>query len=807
MIRKFLNLFLIFALPLVVACGEIAGQLDEGNLYETSENESFVEKPLVDDSATRLWTTPVAPNADEALTISFKAGKKSALKGYTGDVYAHIGILEYGVWRYVQAEWTENKPHCKFTKDPSAADTWHLELTPSIREYFQSGTTAVTQIGIVIRSADGSMKGIAEDRFFDVTDDKYKPFQATVSPIASAPANCNYGINVVDNSTITFMLHDKDTKGEHYDYGYIIGDFNNWTLTNDAASQMSYDTSKGCWWITVSGLDATKEYRFQYHLGNKATLEGKSDEIVRLSDPFCEKIINSYDNWINEKYDIYPKDQMQYPDGGVGAVSCVTINRDNYPWTSFTMKNADCPVIYEMLLGDWTERGDLAGAMEHLDYLKTLGVNAVELMPIQEFDGEKSWGYNPNHYFALDKAYGTRKQYKDFIEACHQRGIAVIIDVVYNHSTGDSPLAKLYWDSSSSKTASNNPYFFVDAKHPFNVFHDINHSNTFVQQLVKRSLVYLIEEYNVDGFRFDLSKGFTWSSSGWDNTDNNRINLIKDYASAIRQADPDSYIILEHWDPERQDKQTLQDKFPEEAQYIRDGMHPWRKMNWGYCETAMGYSADLSGTHAWLDDTWGATGWVTFMESHDEERMAYKQEKYGASTIKNSHEARMQNLANNAVCFLTIPGPKMIWQMGELGYNYNKWCNSEGVDGTADEKYETDRKPVKWEYYNDAQRKALYDVYCKLNALRNNNPELFGKGVDLNGSNLGGWPLKTVALSYGSKKVWAYANYHGNSAASQTLSFPSGTWTDILSGKTVQGGNYTLHSGQALVLVNSSVVK
>lgn len=807
MIRKFLNLFLILALPLVVACGEIAGQLDEGNLYETSENESFVEKPLVDDSATRLWTTPVAPNADEALTISFKAGKKSALKGYTGDVYAHIGILEYGVWRYVQAEWTENKPHCKFTKDPSAADTWHLELTPSIREYFQSGTTAVTQIGIVIRSADGSMKGIAEDRFFDVTDDKYKPFQATVSPIASAPANCNYGINVVDNSTITFMLHDKDTKGEHYDYGYIIGDFNNWTLTNDAASQMSYDTSKGCWWITVSGLDATKEYRFQYHLGNKATLEGKSDEIVRLSDPFCEKIINSYDNWINEKYDIYPKDQMQYPDGGVGAVSCVTINRDNYPWTSFTMKNADCPVIYEMLLGDWTERGDLAGAMEHLDYLKTLGVNAVELMPIQEFDGEKSWGYNPNHYFALDKAYGTRKQYKDFIEACHQRGIAVIIDVVYNHSTGDSPLAKLYWNSSSSKTASNNPYFFVDAKHPFNVFHDINHSNTFVQQLVKRSLVYLIEEYNVDGFRFDLSKGFTWSSSGWDGTDNNRINLIKDYASAIRQADPDSYIILEHWDPERQDKQTLQDKFPEEAQYIRDGMHPWRKMNWGYCETAMGYSADLSGTHAWLDDTWGATGWVTFMESHDEERMAYKQEKYGASTIKNSHEARMQNLANNAVCFLTIPGPKMIWQMGELGYNYNKWCNSEGVDGTADEKYETDRKPVKWEYYNDAQRRALYDVYCKLNALRNNNPELFGKGVDLNGSNLGGWPLKTVALSYGSKKVWAYANYHGNSAASQTLSIPSGTWTDILSGKTVQGGNYTLHSGQALVLVNSYVVK
>ena len=364
MIRKIFYSFSILALSLglAVSCLE-QEKLDEGNIYDAAENESFVENSLMDDSATRLWTTPVAPDADEPLTISFKAGKKSALKGYTGDVYAHIGVLEYGVWRYVQAEWTENKPHCKFTKDPSAPDTWHLELTPSIREYFQSGTTAVNQIGIVIRSADGALKGIAEDRFIDVKDDKYLPFQATVSPVASAPAGCNYGINVVDNSTITFMLHDKNTLGQHYDYGYIIGDFNNWTLANDQTSQMSYDAAMGCWWTTVTGLDADKEYRFQYHLGNKADKEGEADVIVRLSDPFCEKIINSYDNWINEKFDIYPKDQMQYPDGGVGAVSCVTINRDNYAWSEFSMKNADCPVIYEMLLGDWTERGDLAGAM------------------------------------------------------------------------------------------------------------------------------------------------------------------------------------------------------------------------------------------------------------------------------------------------------------------------------------------------------------------------------------------------------------------------------------------------------------
>ena len=814
MIRKFFY-FLSIAVAAVMAwtaCEQVEpSQPDEtkDNVYNASSNESFVENTLVDGTATRLWTEPAQPNADQPLTISFRAGKTSPLKGYTGDVYAHIGILEYGTWKFVQAGWEENIEKCKFTKDDSAADTWHLQLSPSVREYFNSGTTAVTQIGIVIRSQDSKLKGIQEDRFIAVTDDMYQPFKPEPYITQTVPNGCKYGINA-SGSQITFVLHDQDTKGQHKDYAYIMGDFNDWVLTNDDKSRMYRDDANGCWWLTVTGLDPEKEYRFQYHLGEYSGIDGEPDKVIRMSDPFAEKVLDpDNDQWINYHNVIYPADQMVYPGdkGASGTVACVKINRDNFTWTPFEMKNKDCPVIYEMLFGDFTSTHDIAGAMAKLDYLQTLGVNAVELMPIQEFDGNTSWGYNPNHYFALDKAYGTREQYKQFIDECHKRGIAVIIDVVYNHSTGASPLAKIYWNSTSNKTASNNPYFFVDAKHPFNVFHDINHQNAVVQQIVKRSLVYLVEEYNVDGFRFDLSKGFTWSSSGWDGTDNNRINLIKDYANAIRTADPDSYIILEHWDPERSNAGTLQDKFPEEAQYIRDGMHPWKKMNYEYCETAMGYQADLSGTHAWLDNTWSATGWVTFMESHDEERMAYKQEKYGHSSIKGNLKNSMENLALNAVCFLTIPGPKMIWQMGELGYNYNKWCNEQGEDGTADEKYETDRKPVKWEYYNDANRKALYDVYCKLNGLRNKNADLFGKGVDLNGSNLGGWPLKTVALSYGSKKVWAYANYHGNGASSQTINIPSGTWTDILSGNTVNGGNYTLHSGQALVLVNSSVVK
>ena len=794
MIRKFIYTISALSVFLAVSCD--AALPEEGDGVGTAENESFVENPLTDQNATRLWSTPALPDADGPVTISFKAGKTSPLKGYTGDVYAHIGILEYGTWKFVQADWNVNLPHCKFTPDPESADTWHLELLPTIREYFNSGTTPVTQIGIVIRSADGSLKGIAEDRFITVTDNKFKPFEATDPVSQPMPADCTYGINVTDGSSITFVLHDKDANGEHKDYAYIMGDFNNWTLTNDEKSRMYRDDANGCWWITVSGLDPDKEYRFQYHLGERSAIQGDPDKVVRLSDPFSEKILDpNNDKWINYNHTIYPEDQMVYPgnEGASGIVSCVKINRDNFAWTPFQMKNPESPVIYEMLFGDWTETSDIAGAMKHLDYLQTLGVNAVELMPIQEFDGNESWGYNPNHYFALDKAYGTRTQYKDFIDECHKRGIAVIVDVVYNHSTGDSPLAKMYWNSSSNKTASNNPYFYVDARHDFNVFHDINHYGDFMPELIKRSLVYLVEEYNVDGFRFDLSKGFTESSSGWNGTDQKRIALIKDYAKAIRTSDPDSYIILEHWGNSY-----------EEGEYVKDGMHPWKKMNGEYIKCAEGNGAsDFSGAYPYLDG-FGGSGWVTFMESHDEERMAYKQLKYGAGAVKTSHAARMENLALNAVCFLCAPGPKMIWQMGELGYDYNKWCKPDGTDMTGTGEYETSRKPVKWDDYQDADRKALYDVYCKMNMLRNNNPELFGKTAGFTWQPKG-WPLKTFNLSKDGKQVYGYANYHGNAAADQTVTVPAGTWTDYLTGKTVSAGSYTLRSGEALVLVNSSV--
>jgi len=106
----------------------------------------------------------------------------------------------------------------------------------------------------------------------------------------------------------------------------------------------------------------------------------------------------------------------------------------------------------------FTVERSLEAAITKLDYLKTLGITAIELMPIQEFDGNNSWGYNPNLYFAPDKAYGTPDMYKKFIDECHKRGMAVLLDVVFNQSNGLHPFALLFWDSANNRPAANNPW-------------------------------------------------------------------------------------------------------------------------------------------------------------------------------------------------------------------------------------------------------------------------------------------------------------------------------------------------------------
>ncbi len=703
--------------------------------------------------------SPAEPDADKELTIIFKAPKTSALYGYKGDVYIHTGVVSEGQWLYVPATWEQNLEKCKMAVvEPNV---WSITLSPSIRQWFGSGETPVTKIGIVIRSADGTKKGIENDFFITVTDNRFHPFEPAAIKHAPLPSNAIDGINIIDNSTVTLVLYDKDKEGNHKDFAHVVGDFNNWTLSNDEQSQMYRDDNKGCWWITLSDLKAEKEYAFKYYVGKK------NGEVTRLADAYARKILDpEHDPDI--PISTYLENKTYPEKGAIGIVSVFKIQPDTYSWqiSDFTPPAVDNLVIYEMLLRDFTSSSDINGALQKLDYLQSLGVNAIELMPVQEFDGNDSWGYNPCFYFAMDKAYGTDRMYKQFIDECHKRGMAVILDVVYNHATSNHPFARLYWDSANNKTAPNNPWFNVDAPHPYSVFHDFDHESPLVRTFVKRNLKFLLEEYRIDGFRFDLTKGFTQNRSTEataGNYDDSRIAILKDYHAAIKAVKPDAFVILEHF---------CEDE--EEIELSNEGMMVWRNMNWNYCQSAMGYpeNSDFSGTYYGTASR-PANSLVSYMESHDEERAAYKQIQWGTEILKTDLTARMSQLSVNAAFFFTVPGPKMIWQFEEMGY-----------DISIEENGRTGRKPIKWDYLDVSQRKQLHDTYAKLIALRMDEPEMFSSTATLqwkvSDSDWENGRFLTLSDANGTKHMIVIGNFT-NTAISATTSFPkTGMWYNYM---------------------------
>ena len=718
---------------------------------------------------TGLYADPTKPDADQPCTLYYKADRNSPFFDKSGDIYAHIGINE---WSNVQAEWGQNIDKCKFRKTETP-NLWKLEITPSVRSWFGAENEEVFRICAVVRSSDGSSQ--TADLFIAVNDSK-NAFAPDPVVEQTLPAGAQHGINYNSDGSVTFVFYEKDKNGKRYDWCYLIGEFNNWERKSEYA--MKRDESAGCWWITCDGFESGKEYMFQYMTGN-------DDVRLRLSDPYSEITYEGNDQWISAS--TYPS-MRPYPSQTSGYVSAFEIGRSSYNWnvTDFKIEDSNDLIIYELLLRDFTENGgkegNLKNAKAKLDYLETLGINAIELMPIQEFDGNDSWGYNPNHYFAMDKAYGTREMYKEFIDECHKRGIAVFVDVVYNHLTGNNAFDKMY-------PLDINPFFNKTAPHPYSVFEDINHDNEVIVNHIKRSLGYLLTEYNVDGFRFDLTKGFTNNSSTEataSNYDADRVAILKGYNDYIRSVYEDAVVILEHFCADKEEKELAE-----------AGMKVWRNINYAYGQAAQGTKNESSFSGLWTESNGMKFGaYVGFMESHDEERNAFRQKTYGEAGVKGDLAAMMQRLELNAAFFLTVPGPKMIWQFGELGY-----------DISIEEGGRTGRKTPKWEYLDVPERKALYDTYCDLIKFRRDNPELFDQTASFSwkvGQN--DWDNgRFITCAAGSKSFVVVGNFTVQEKTF-TVKMPSdGTWVNQFDKSEVYTGgslNITLPAGDFRLLTN-----
>ncbi|MFC2109950.1 alpha-amylase family glycosyl hydrolase [Bacteroidota bacterium] len=795
----------------------------------------------------QVSTAPTIPTVTNEIIVTFDA-TGTGLADYTGDVYAHTGITVNGEkWQNVLAGWSENIDKAKLTRDSKNSNLYTYKITPNLHTFYAVETTStITEVSFVFRSSDGSLKNGADifipiyapglniaitnpetNSVFDLNQTititaeatlaadleifidnislktetnatvinsiytfnmtgnhiikaiandgsetkttEHTVYVKTATQSQTIPSGLKNGVNINNDNSVTFVL-----LAPHKNDVFLIGDFNNWKL--DSNYQMKKDGEQ--FWITLPSLNINTEYAYQYVI----------DYNIRVADPYSEKILDpNNDQYITDL--TYPNLKKYPTDLTEGNASSFIINETPYTWsiTNFDKPNQEELVIYEMLIRDFTKLGSYNEALTHLDYLQNLGVNAIELMPVNEFEGNDSWGYNPSFYMALDKAYGTKNDFKKFVDECHKRGIAVLTDVVFNHSFNQSPLLQMYWNSSTNKPASDNPWYNVNHNLVDNTDahwgSDFNHTSQYTKTFFKNVLSYWMNEYKIDGFRFDFTKGFSntiYSGSGnWASTyDSQRISILKEYSDHVWQNNPTDkpYVIFEH----------LSDN-SEETELANYGILLWGNLNHSYNENTMGYGDNID----WISYKkrgWNSPNVVGYMESHDEERIMYKNLEYGKVTdtysVKDLNTA-LYRQATAGIFLLTIPGPKMIWQFGELGYEIS--INENGRTG---------KKPIHWDYLENPNRKHIYDTWSIINQLKKKYPVFNTTDFSLNVGDL----TKSILLKNTDMDVVIVGNFDVSSKGINAIFSKTGIWYEFFTGEEKQinstSENISLSAGE-----------
>ena len=531
--------------------------------------------------------------------------------------------------------------------------------------------------------------------------------------VLDPPAGTMDGVNILDDNTAIVQL-----RAPGKSYVHLRGDFNNFVINNSSLMRMSTDGNLH--WIQLNNLDPDIQYRYHF----------LCDGNLEIGDPYGTLVLDPWeDQYISAA--TYP-DMPSYPTGQAYWHQTVfqTVEPE-FAWTdqNFQRPPSDRLIIYETLVRDFDETQTFQDVIDRLDYIQYMGFNAIELMPVSEFEGNLSWGYNPTYRFAVDKFYGTKEKLKELVNECHNRGIAVILDIVPNHGFGNDPLARLYLDGDGS-IAANNPWFNETSRHPFSPGYDYDHGNPWTTEFWKRVFDFWMDEFHVDGYRVDLSKGLTQTNSGsnvgyWSQYDQSRVDILFDYGNHIWNNHPGSYVILEHLGSN-----------DEEAVLANGGFMLWGKMTQQYTESAMGYDGDIN-YGSWQNRGWNWPNLVTYAESHDEERAAFSLTSYGNASgdYDTKQEATaMDRLEMMHAFLLAIPGPKMMWNWGELGYQISIF---DCLNGTFEEGCKLNEKPAPWEDLENEHRVGLAKTIAALNHLKKTQPVFGTYDFNVDGSGKG----------------------------------------------------------------------
>ncbi len=573
-----------------------------------------------------------------------------------------------------------------------------------------------------------------------------KKFTVIVNPnVASSamPQGLVEGINYnkVDPTKATLVI---DAPGK--DFIYVAGSFNNWQPTATYAMKKDVSTSK--FWLEISGLVSGVNNTYQYWVVDQTPIAG-SPVLVKTADPYSTLVLNQEED-PGIPAGNYPN-LPAYPIGQQREVTVLQTGQTSYNWsastTSFVKPNPDNLVVYEVLVRDFDANRSFQNLINRIDYFKNLNINAIELMPVMEFEGNESWGYNTSFHMALDKAYGTSDKLKEFVDLCHQNGIAVILDLAINHAFGRNPMERMWMNDPDGdgwgNPATDSPYFNTEAMHSYNVGSDFNHQQDRTKTYTKRVVQHWIEEYKIDGIRWDLTKGFTQNcpanvAGGQENCTNkyqqDRVDVLKEYADYTWSLDATQYVIFEHLGSDSEEQQWANYRINESPS---KGVMMWGKMTEPYNELSMGYNNSKNNIERMGYDAHGFTGKrsMGYAESHDEERLMYKNLTYGQSSnplhdVKKLDVALSRMSAVGAVSLL-VPGPKMIWQFGDLGWEKSIFTCTNGIvdvdtDGNGpdgDCKLSTKPQP-QWtnNWLGDASRNKIYNDWAKMIELKKTEP-------------------------------------------------------------------------------------
>ena len=423
-------------------------------------------------------------------------------------------------------------------------------------------------------------------------------------------------------------------------------------------------------------------------------------------------------------------------------------------------------VIYEMHVGDFSggendpyPRGNYKHVVEKLDYLCELGINAIELMPVKEYPGDHSWGYNPRYFFATESSYGSTADLKHLIDECHGRGIRIIMDGIYNHSESESPLTQIdhdYWYHHEPRDPDNNwgPEFNYE-------FYDENFDTYPARKFIGDSVRFWISEYHLDGIRYDAARQIA-------NYD--FMHWIVNEAHKTAGSKP-FYNVAEH--------------IPESPSITNvDGpMDGCWHDSFYHCivEHVCGDAFDLERLKEVIDckrqGFLGATNVVNYLTNHDHQRLMVE-----LANREIFDEAAFKRIRLGVALLMTAVGVPLVWMGAEFADYHPLTIESAKID---------------WNLLENGNNKSLFEYYKGLIGLRKSNHALYTDNIDFFHENPEAKVLAYTRWNDEGSRVVVIANFSDQFLAGyQVSNFPeSGTWHEWT-------GDYDLEAGDGNLILD-----